>query len=417
MASLQLRHTRECALSTTGRPAAEKSPPSRWTRFMENDEPLTWERDGVEYSAGCSCLPTIYSVAWLDKKPVRKKLGRNRKLAEQTLPHVQVAEDKEDAALLGAGKNITFAAWSDIWLRRLTVQPGTKDCYEQTMRRAVEVFGHKTVRRLSADDVRALLDNLTFSRVHKEQRPLTSTTQAKHLRAVSTCLEAAIPDYATVNPVKLLKKNERPRPRRAEAAYFEDDELARLFAELADAGVYRIACLLSLKTGMRLGEISGLRWSDVQESDRIIYVRRQFTGGRETPRTKSGKARPVPASEEVFAMLAQWWAELGRPTDGLVLPSDTTTTHITPRVTARRALYPAMARAGIPRANSDGEARTFHSFRHTFARVWLEQGHPLAVLSEHLGHSSTLITSAVYAHISASATRERAEALAGAFPV
>ena len=217
----------------------------------------------------------------------------------------------------------------------------------------------------------------------RSQRPLSSTTQGEAPAESQHVPRGGDPRVRRASTRSgSLKGNERPQRRRAEAAYFEDEELPRLFAELADSGVYRIAALLSLKTGMRLGEVSALRWSDVQESDRIIYVRRQFTGGVEKQRTKSGKPRQVPASEEVFAMLAQWWAQPGRPDDDtLVCPSDTVIEYMTSRVIARRELYPAMKRAGIPRLNSDGEARTFHSFRHTFARIWLENGHPIAVLS------------------------------------
>ena len=194
--------------------------------------------------------------------------------------------------------------------------------------------------------------------------------------------------------------------------------MPRLFAELADSGVYRIAALLSLKTGLRLGEVSALRWGDVRESERIIWVRRQFTGGVEKQRTKSGKPRQVPASEEVFAMLAEWWAQLGRPDDGFPrVAIGHEHEIITPRVVARRELYPAMRRAGIPARTATAScARSTASATRSPA-----SGSRKATRSpcsrRHLGHSSTLITDAVYAHISAKATLERSEALAGAFPV
>lgn len=58
----------------------------------------------------------------------------------------------------------------------------------------------------------------------------------------------------------------------------------------------------------------------------------------------------------------------------------------------KRDLYPAMASAGIPRVGPTGERRTFHSFRHTFARAALEHAAELTWLSRHLGHSSTAVT-------------------------
>jgi hypothetical protein len=57
-----------------------------------------------------------------------------------------------------------------------------------------------------------------------------------------------------------------------------------------------------------------------------------------------------------------------------------------------------MVTAEIPREGPTGEKRTFHSLRHTFARVALENGAELTWLSRHLGHSSTMVTDTVYGH-------------------
>ena len=80
-------------------------------------------------------------------------------------------------------------------------------------------------------------------------------------------------------------------------------------------------------------------------------------------------------------------------------------------------LYDAMARAGIDRVGSTGEKRTFHSLRHTFARVALENGAQLTWLSRHLGHSGTAITDQVYGHWAREARKAAMERLEGAFTV
>ena len=129
MASLQARHTADCAL-TRAMPLTKngKKQRTRWTSFELNRSPLTWtDKDGVKHTASCDCKPTYYSVAWLDKKgdpEAARAEPEGGRPAES--PHVQVAEDKKDVALLGAGKNITFTEWSEVWLKRLTVQPGTR---------------------------------------------------------------------------------------------------------------------------------------------------------------------------------------------------------------------------------------------------------------------------------------------------
>jgi integrase len=87
------------------------------------------------------------------------------------------------------------------------------------------------------------------------------------------------------------------------------------------------------------------------------------------------------------------------------------------RIDRKTILYPAMKTAGIPRIGPTGTMRTFHSFRHTFAKVALENGRPLAWVSRHLGHSGIAITDRVYGHFERAAQKREIEALAGAFSV
>lgn len=92
----------------------------------------------------------------------------------------------------------------------------------------------------------------------------------------------------------------------------------------------------------------------------------------------------------------------------------------------RSWLYPAMAATEtsgggkvdeIPRVGPTGEKRTFHSFRHTFAKRALESGRPITWLSRHLGHSSLAVTSEVYGHWERAERKREAQAMAGVFGV
>jgi integrase len=64
-------------------------------------------------------------------------------------------------------------------------------------------------------------------------------------------------EHGYAGQVPKLPRAERPRPTRKEAAYFENDEIPRLFTRVEE-GVYRVLFLTALKTGMRLGELSAL---------------------------------------------------------------------------------------------------------------------------------------------------------------
>jgi integrase len=133
---------------------------------------------------------------------------------------------------------------------------------------------------------------------------------------------------------------------------------------------------------------------------------------------KNHEKREVFVTDEVVELLGAWWGECGRPADDrLVLPGETKSGYMNPQVILRRELYPAMERAGIARVGPTGEKRTFHSLRHTFARIAVEQNRPIFWLSKHLGHSTLDVTSSVYGHFEKATRQREAQAMAGAFGV
>src|SRR5204862_7869173 len=82
----------------------------------------------------------------------------------------------------------------------------------------------------------------------------------------------------------------------------------------------------------------------------------------------------------------------------LVFPGTDGQGFLSPTVVLRRHLYPAMTSAEIPRVGPTQEKRTFHSFRHTFAKRPLESGAQLTWLSRHLGHSWLKVTTDIHGH-------------------
>jgi integrase len=90
---------------------------------------------------------------------------------------------------------------------------------------------------------------------------------------------------------------------------------------------------------------------------------------------------------------------------------------LSPTVLLRRQLYPAMVSAEIPRVGPTQEKRTFHSFRHTFAKRALESGAQITWLSRHLGHSSLKVTTDIYGHWERAERKLPAAKMEGAFPV
>jgi len=191
----------------------------------------------------------------------------------------------------------------------------------------------------------------------------------------------------------------------------------RLFAELPE-GLVRTLFLVALKTGMRQGELVALRWGDVDLQAAVIRVRRSYTDGIvSTP--KNHERRDVDLTSDVVGLLGRWWGESGPPqgSDVLVFPGESRNGHLSASNLLRRYLYPAMSRAGIPRNGPTGEARVFHSLRHTYAKRALETGAQITWLSRHLGHSSLKVTTDVYVHWERAERKAQAARLEGAFGI
>ena len=168
---------------------------------------------------------------------------------------------------------------------------------------------------------------------------------------------------------------------------------------------------------MRQGELLALRWGDVDLEQAVVRVRRSYTGGTlGTP--KNRERRDVDLISDVVELLSRLARERQQARGE------------EPRLPRRRAdrlpvaggsapapPLPGDGGAGIPRVGPTQEKRTFHSFRHTFAKRALESGAQITWLSRHLGHSSLKVTTDIYGHWERAERKLQAAKMEGAFPV
>lgn len=180
---------------------------------------------------------------------------------------------------------------------------------------------------------------------------------------------------------------------------------AFLAASSARGLFWRAFFAVALNTGMRLAELVGLRWDDVDLDASTVSVAQTIahvTGVGwvvKPPKTKAG-LRTVPIGPELVALLRQHKAEqngdrlrLGGAWDdwGLVFPSSVGTPLHSYR--PRAVLDRTAAAAGVPLIR-------IHDLRHTAATLMLAVNRePAKVVSERLGHASVLVTLGIYGHL------------------
>ncbi len=186
------------------------------------------------------------------------------------------------------------------------------------------------------------------------------------------------------NPVAGAER--QPHSRSGDFTALEAQEVARLASSAAneqDAALFEVAAF----TGLRLGELRGLRWGDVDRGRRLVHVRRSFTRGEEGP-PKSGKVRSVPLVDQAVRALDELsHRERFTDDDDLVFVNDLGQPF--EESAMRRRFYAALDVAELPRIR-------FHDLRHTFGTLAV-QAFPLTDVKAYMGHAD-IQTTMIYVH-------------------
>jgi integrase/recombinase XerC len=150
----------------------------------------------------------------------------------------------------------------------------------------------------------------------------------------------------------------------------------------------------ALYTGMRLGELCGLRWTDVNLDTGLISIRRSY---RTTP--KSGKSRFVPANPRLVPVLRLWREGCPASAEGLVFP--TVGGCMRSKDRGADGFGPALVGAEC----HDVRFHDLRQPRHTFASHFIMAGGNILTLQRLLGHSSVTVTMR-YSHLAPNFMRE-----------
>ncbi len=177
------------------------------------------------------------------------------------------------------------------------------------------------------------------------------------------------------------------------------DESERLVQECA-MPMWTAMALLALRTGMRLGELTGLMWQDVDFERQQLTVQRSIVRGHVgTP--KSGKIRHIPMTNDATAALR------ALPNASTLVFSRPNGTPIT-QYDAEHALHKLCDRTGIRRIS-------WHILRHSFASHLATNNVPIPVIKDLMGHSSIVMTMR-YAHMAPSTLRAAVNSLESGTP-
>jgi len=365
-----------------------------------------------------------------------------------------------------ARRGQTLGDWLDAWLTRRSegssaLRPSTLREYRRLVGIIREAIGDERLRDVTPDTLDALERHL-----HREL-PGRATTHARAFAVLQSALRDAYRRGAIADdPTRRRETVRAPRTRRA---MLQPAQLARLIDWL-DAQGDRMAPVLwtAAATGLRRGELAGLRWVDVDlDAGRLVVQQQAVQIGREVlvgaPKTRAGEQRVVMLDARTIDALrgvqrqqqadaAEWGDAYTH--SGLVFSAEDGSPLVPEQLTRSlpRAIrrYNAAVRVAAFDAADEADAAelerlrrshglgarklaairddeslrgveplpavTFHSLRHLHASILLASGRGLAAVQRRLGHSSITVSSDLYGHLIESAAREDAEAAVALFP-
>jgi integrase len=315
--------------------------------------------------------------------------------------------------------SITLEEWvRDGWLptTKSGVKPSTHHSYERNLElHVLPRLGRSELRQLTPSALNRVYAELLAEGHQTQDRGLS----AKTVRYIHTIIHKALADAvdAGLLGTNVAERAKPPRPRStqpAEITFWEPEEL-REFLEFVSGHRLEAAWHLAAMTGMRRGEVLGLRWQDVDLNGARVSVRQALVSVgyhvlMSSP--KNHQARVIDLDPGTVEQLRrQWERQLVDRRDwgsecedrDLVFCLENGTPHH-PHCLSQ-AFERLVEKSGLPRIR-------LHDLRHTHATIAVRAGVPVKVISERLGHESPAFTLKQYAHVIPGMQAEAASAIA-----
>jgi len=335
-----------------------------------------------------------------DGKPVRKRITGERQT--DVLADLRKTHKGLDPGRV-IDRKVTLEVFGRRWLATMSerIQATTWVRYEGVLRMHVfPTIGHKVLAQLTARDIRALDEAAKTAGASPSTRLHMHAILRKLLNDAVRAEEIQASPMAAIQGPKVKREKMRPLSVADAKALEKASKGDRLHA------LY----VLALRTGMRLGELLGLQWGDVDTTTRAVYVQRalrELHGEHSLVETKTHTGRRIELDGRAMAVLkAHRKAMKAEGYAGEFVFVDNVGSPIRKSNMTRRSFKPLLRAAGID------EAVRFHDLRHTHATLALQAGVNPKVVQERLGHAKIELTLNTYSHVIPSMQREAASMVA-----
>lgn len=300
---------------------------------------------------------------------------------------------------------MTLGEWLDQWLEDIagTIRPNTMTRYQSTVDRHIKPYlGDKSISQVKGKDIQRLYETLAKRGNRNTGEGLSSGT----VRGIHSMLHEALgaAQQASIIPRNPTEEIEAPKFSYKPKKVLTDEQLEIFMNTIRADTVWYDFFYTELTTGLRRGEICGLKWEDFDDEAGTLKVRRSIheeKGGKLTPwdtKTAAGTRTIIlpPSTVELL------WERKKSALTEWIFPNPLKAEQPTRPSAAYERTKVLLKQAGLPDLR-------FHDLRHTFATHALASGVDVKTLSGILGHTRAAFTLDAYTHTTGDMQRRAAE--------
>jgi integrase len=346
---------------------------------------------------------TYYIVLAIGPKRKWLKAGPNKKEAERMLV--------QEVARLHSGpyrelKKITFAEFARKWMSdyaRGSIKASTYESYESVMRtHLVPFFGVIELGKITLEDVQRYV---ATKQQEGRVKPKTINNTLVPLKEMFT--HAVRWGYLRENPAHYVEK---PRVPHYEMDFLTKEEI-HCFLSAAPQDHYPFF-LAAILTGMRLGELLAMKWSNLDWHRSQYFVKESLYKGRFVDPKSAHSKRAINLPQTLIEVLRMHKArqserrlQVGEAyQDRDLIFCTALGTPLDRGNVVKREFWPLLKQAGLRRIR-------FHDLRHTFATLLIAQAESPKYIQAQLGHASIQVTMDRYGHLLPDVNRQAARRL------
>ncbi|MCI9626488.1 MAG: site-specific integrase [Clostridia bacterium] len=343
-----------------------------------------------------------------NKKRIKKTVSSMDK--DKLQKKINDLKYKNDCHLLTNPSDYTVGEWVSFWLdtyKRNSIKPTTYDMYKGSIDRyIVPKIGHYKLDKLNPIIIQKFINDISEKGLNAKEGLSQSSVKKVFITLSQACKQAVSANILYQNPcdgVQVPKKAPR------ESLAFTKEEQNQFLSNCNSETTFENLFVFAFNTGMRLGEMLALTWSDVDFENKTVNINKSISVVNDydnperksktiinTTKTDSGK-REIPLTAKAIQCVSV--QKLNNKKNSPFVFYSTAGTPL-----SKRNIYRAFN--SLLKKSNITTHLTVHSMRHSFATRLLEKGADIKTVSELLGHKSIQITLDIYSHVSSNLKRE-----------